>query len=1211
MIKNIMVRSVAIALICSLAFAFPARAEDGKHIAIPAGDLIEALRTLARQSGIDLVYRTDQLEGFRTAGVDGTYSSKEAVLKLLEGTPLVIKTDESGAILITRPSLGTSSQTISDFEGAGMRLFRNGHPGGSEGGDELAGSSPRSAAQAAGGVAGSLRGRVSGARTGTPLSGARVRIVETGESTVSDERGNFRFAKLAPGAYMLAISHIGYAEHQLGVEVEAGEEAVSAAMLGTSSWDLEEITVFGIRSERAKALTQQREAENSTFTVTTDTLGNFSGTTISEALRRMPGVAFQRDERTGDGTNIILRGLAPDMNAIQINGLNLPVSNGLDRSASLNNLLADSVDRITVHHNLLPSMNSAGSGGLVEIETKSPLQRGRRHVNFGVEAGRTEDADFSNDFLGSGTVSAIFGDQDTFGVSAAVQYRKREVQNISYNTNLMFGQALPLERDGSLEIYSQEEVDPRIAFPFEEGMDQAFPTGFGNAFVDSDIETLAATLSSEWRVNEHTNLRFDILRSQSETATFSRSSRLEMPLGYSPMPVAALGDEVRQALYWDGQASMNGYYEFGDSKDVTNTFSLRGTTTHGAWDHHLTLGLAKGTSERPQDYTFSTSYRTLQGMQIDPSFIRGDAIDADEDRLISPYGRRSGRGMQLPLLTPAGFDFFNDPANHELSQVQIYRVSGENQRQSADWGTRYGFGGTHLKYLEMGANYERRRFQNRYLTDEISMGLSECDEVVDPLCMDPVFTPVMVSEMGLGFDPIDMSIIGVPNGGFEVISASDAAKFLRDARRLATTDPRMVLTRDLRDPQLQRASTKEANLASYLQVRVDFGRLEIIGGARVDRVEIDAFNLTSPTVVLPSGVEDEVFAQRFTRLVNESAATTDVLPRVALNYRHSEQLVFRGSYDLAVARPAVRDLSQDSFVLLNLMQTDGPLGDQESLYITKGNPGLDPAVTHSFGLGVEYYSNQIGLMRFNAFYKHIDNLLEANIQAGVDLDLRELDLPDDPHFNDLLADTERLENLYVTVTQPVNNPASARIWGVEGHIERQFTSLPGFWSGFGVYGNLTYTESSKRYTHFWYYSPIFDDNGVFTGGRQLETIVLPNIAFEQSPKYSGTVALTYNKYDIDAALTYSDQARRRSQFVPNGLAPYQEQSNSLDLRIARRLTLGGGEYRVYFEGTDLLKDAADPDLLDGIGGERGVPIYYQNGVYLGGRQFRLGVSASF
>jgi TonB-dependent receptor len=1210
MYMKVTVKSVAIVLLCSLSFAIQARAEDGKAIEIPAGDLIQALKTLARQSGIDLVYRTDQLEGFRTPGINGTYSSTEAVLKLLEGTPLVIKTDASGAILITRPTANlptptasslSTPQSAADAAAAGMLPMRNAQAEESQGGGKVA---------AAGGAPGSLRGRVSVSRTGATLSGARVRIIETGESATSDGNGNFRFANLAPGAYTLSISHIGFAEHRQGIEVEADEETVSRLLLGTAAWELEEITVFGTRSERAKALSQQRAAENSTFTVTTDTLGNFSGTTISEALRRVPGVAFQRDERTGDGTNIILRGLAPDMNAIQLNGLNLPVADGTSRSASLNNLLADSVDRITVHHSLLPSMNSAGSGGLVEIETKSPLQRGRRYFNFGVEAGRTADRDFENDFLGTGTVSGTFGEQETFGLSAALQYRKRKVQTISYNTNLAFGQSLPLERDGSLGIFSPEEVDPRVLFPFEPGIDQAFPQGFSNAFVDSDIETLAATFSSEWQISEHTALRLDVQRSQSEIDTFSRSSQLNMPLGYTEMPVVALDDEIRPALAWDGQASMFGYYESGSSKDVTDTLSLRGNTTHGRWEHHLTLGLAKGTSDKPQNYALNTSYRTLLGVQIDPSFIRDEAIDPVEGRVISPYGRRFGPGMQLPLLTRAGFDFFNDPANHELSDVQIYDTTGENQRYSADWGTRYSFGGARLKYIEVGANYESRRFASRHLTDTVRLGLSVCDEVEDPFCFSPTFTPVKVGDMGLGFDPIDMGVIGVPDGGFEVISAPDVARFLRGVRTLARTDPRAQLTPDPRDPQLLRASTKEADLAGYLQARVDLGRLEIIGGARLNRVEIDAFNLTSPGVILPDGAEDAAFAARFTRLVNESSSTTDILPRVALNFRQSEQLVFRSSYFLAVARPAVRDLSQDSIVSLNLMPINGPLADQESLYIMKGNPGLEPAVTHNFDLGVEYYSNQIGLMRFNAFYKLIDNLLEANVQQGVQLDLNELNLPDDPHFNDLLADSQRVENLFVTVMQPVNNPESARIWGVEGHLERQFTSLPGLWGGFGVYGNLTYTESSKRYTHDWYSSPIFE-NGVFTGGRQLETIILPSIAFEQQPKYSGTLALTYNKYDIDAALSYTDQARRNGGFATNGLSAYQEQTKSLDLRIAKRLLLGGGEYRVYFEGTDLLKGAADPDLLDGYGGERGVPIYYSNGVYLGGRQFKLGVSASF
>src|SRR3546814_11174066 len=94
-----------------------------------------------------------------------------------------------------------------------------------------------------------------------------------------------------------------------------------------------EIVVFGSRSARANALNLQRTAENSSDVVSVDDLGNFTGTTISEALRRVPGVSFQRDGLTGDGTNIMIRGLDPDMNAVKLNGLNLPVGNGVGRPA--------------------------------------------------------------------------------------------------------------------------------------------------------------------------------------------------------------------------------------------------------------------------------------------------------------------------------------------------------------------------------------------------------------------------------------------------------------------------------------------------------------------------------------------------------------------------------------------------------------------------------------------------------------------------------------------------------------------------------------------------------------------------------------------------------------------------------------------------------------------------------------------------------------
>jgi iron complex outermembrane receptor protein len=99
----------------AMAFAAHVYAADPQHIDILAGDLTTALESLARQSDIELVYRIEQLKGLRTRGVSGTLTSTQALTKLLEGTSLVIRTDASGAILI---SPGASSSGVPPSGGA-------------------------------------------------------------------------------------------------------------------------------------------------------------------------------------------------------------------------------------------------------------------------------------------------------------------------------------------------------------------------------------------------------------------------------------------------------------------------------------------------------------------------------------------------------------------------------------------------------------------------------------------------------------------------------------------------------------------------------------------------------------------------------------------------------------------------------------------------------------------------------------------------------------------------------------------------------------------------------------------------------------------------------------------------------------------------------------------------------------------------------------
>ncbi len=100
MLKSMSFRTTLVAIACAISMSAHAMADEPKKVDIPAGDLRQALLQLSKQYGADLVYRPEQLTGLKTHGAHGELTTKQAVSLLLEGTPLELRTDPSGAMLI-------------------------------------------------------------------------------------------------------------------------------------------------------------------------------------------------------------------------------------------------------------------------------------------------------------------------------------------------------------------------------------------------------------------------------------------------------------------------------------------------------------------------------------------------------------------------------------------------------------------------------------------------------------------------------------------------------------------------------------------------------------------------------------------------------------------------------------------------------------------------------------------------------------------------------------------------------------------------------------------------------------------------------------------------------------------------------------------------------------------------------------------------------
>jgi iron complex outermembrane recepter protein len=108
MLMKVIIRAVLFVLYSALFAIHCANADTPKHIDIAAGDLSQALLEFSKQYGVDLVYRPEQVYGLKTQGAHGDLNTEQAVKQLLQGTPLRLRTDSSGAMLIVPPTAETT-----------------------------------------------------------------------------------------------------------------------------------------------------------------------------------------------------------------------------------------------------------------------------------------------------------------------------------------------------------------------------------------------------------------------------------------------------------------------------------------------------------------------------------------------------------------------------------------------------------------------------------------------------------------------------------------------------------------------------------------------------------------------------------------------------------------------------------------------------------------------------------------------------------------------------------------------------------------------------------------------------------------------------------------------------------------------------------------------------------------------------------------------
>jgi TonB-dependent receptor len=168
----------------------------------------------------------------------------------------------------------------------------------------------------------------------------------------------------------LKLLTLVYEKQTQEVKVEAGKNTNITFALTTTTNELETVVVIGDRLRgQAKALNKQKSNQNITNVISSDQTGRFPDANIGDALKRVQGITMQNDQ--GEARNIIIRGLAPNLNSVTLNGDRIPSAEGDNRNVQMDLIPADMISTIEVNKTLTSDMDADAIGGSVNLITRA------------------------------------------------------------------------------------------------------------------------------------------------------------------------------------------------------------------------------------------------------------------------------------------------------------------------------------------------------------------------------------------------------------------------------------------------------------------------------------------------------------------------------------------------------------------------------------------------------------------------------------------------------------------------------------------------------------------------------------------------------------------------------------------------------------------------------------------------------------------------
>ena len=193
---------------------------------------------------------------------------------------------------------------------------------------------------------GRITGTITDANTGEPLIGAHVMIEGTSLGTATSAEGEYTIRQVRPGDHVLVIGYIGYEEREIPVTVTAGETVELDITLVSVAVEGEEVNITAQAAGQRAAINEQLSSNTIENVVSAARIREVPDANAAESIGRLSGVSVVRSG--GEGQKVAIRGMSPQYNVIQVNGVRMQSTDRNNRSVDLNMIAPNVLSGISV-----------------------------------------------------------------------------------------------------------------------------------------------------------------------------------------------------------------------------------------------------------------------------------------------------------------------------------------------------------------------------------------------------------------------------------------------------------------------------------------------------------------------------------------------------------------------------------------------------------------------------------------------------------------------------------------------------------------------------------------------------------------------------------------------------------------------------------------------------------------------------------------------